>query len=680
MAQPSKMTYQVVSMLAGEQKITLFSAMGEVVDIPHNGDYDTGKIMAYLKGKITGMNEVPLDLSGYLVKKATEINKVLADGGIEITQVINGVTVQGIFYPKKPETQIKIAGENVVVPGVENLLRHAKRANEHNPQAIKNFLERMVPVLKDRKHSAEDLMNFIGSSEMPLTNDGRIICYKRVKKTNIAGVYVDNASHMIKQRVGSRVFMDVEKVDPSRYNSCSNGLHVANQIYMREFNGDVTMLVLVSPEDFIAVPQNEHGKARVCAYDVIGIMDERAHGELSSGYVKSNEGLKGIIAQAIEGKHVQPFEMVHAGQKTLIKITPIKGRREVTKSKAKVDPKTLANTSSLDTDAPSPQAPDEAKVDAATVMNTMSKEAIKIPDDVLKAFQLMHDGQSKGAAGRAVGTSDRSVGRWMDKYGYDLWLKASVVAPQAGNLHDEPTQEELEDTSAFVDKLIANGGTNEGMGKMMPVPEVQPADHSKAFILYNLWKNLGTQAAWDELIDFKKKANKGWNQLGLTAAQIEDIMTHMVNKDKLVKALEAGKFDLYVDWEGSTKLITLIKEVRAFLGLGLKEAKDLVESKASILSDAAAADVARFTKILMDQGFVTETVHHGEARKVMPKVEVKSSVQTPTAPLSKAQQAHLLFEAKDWSALIQFKKTAKKGWDALGFTDNEIGQITKAMP
>ena len=534
MAQPNKTTYQIVSILAGEQKITLFSAAGEVVDIPHNEDYDTGAIMAYLKGKITGMNAVDLDISGYLSKKATEINKVLADGGIETTQVIDGKEVQGIFYPKKMKTQVKIAGENVAVPGIDNLIRHAKRANEHNPQAVKNFLERMAPVMKTRAHSVEDLMNFIGHSEMPLTNDGRIICYKRVKRSTEAGIYLDAASSTIKQRVGSRVFMDVEKVDPSRYNSCSNGLHVANQIYMKEFSGDVTMLVLISPEDFIAVPKHENGKARVCAYDVIGILDTSAHEELSKGYVKNNDGLKHIIAQAIEGTHVQPFENVHAGQKTLIKITPIEGRRVVTTSKAPVSAKTLKNTRSLDEDGPNAgDQKDEDTVNVKTVINTMAKKAIKLPDEVLKAFQLIRDGQSKGAVGRTVGTSDRSVGRWMDKYDYDTWLenqeeallKAVLASQEQDDLDavrksadpdesEEVSQEDLEATAEMASIIITNLAADQPTATK---PSTKAEQARKLF-------EAGLIPA---LVQLKKASKKSWKEFGFTPFEIGQITKAM---------------------------------------------------------------------------------------------------------------------------------------------------------
>ena len=169
------------------------------------------------------------------------------------------------------------------------------------------------------------------------------------------------------------------------------------------------------------------------------------------------------------------------------------------------------------------------------------------------------------------------------------------------------------------------------------------------------------------MVLFKKLSKKSWADLGISDEEAKVITDH---------ANEAGTFDFYVDHGG--RVIDLIKEVRAFLGVDLVTAKNLVQSSDPILRDNDAKRVAQFNQILMDKGFNTETVHHGEARKVMPKVEVKSSVNTETAPLSKSQQARLMFEAKDWKALIQFKKAAKKGWDALGFNDNEIGQIKKA--
>ena len=51
----------------------------------------------------------------------------------------------------------------------------------------------------------------------------------------------------------------------------------------------------------------------------------------------------------------------------------------------------------------------------------------------------------------------------------------------------------------------------------------------------------------------------------------------------------------------------------------------------------------------------------------------------PTPPLSKSQQARLMFEQNDWTKLLYFKQKSKKSWSTFGFNYKEIGQITKAM-
>ena len=48
--------------------------------------------------------------------------------------------------------------------------------------------------------------------------------------------------------------------------------------------------------------------------------------------------------------------------------------------------------------------------------------------------------------------------------------------------------------------------------------------------------------------------------------------------------------------------------------------------------------------------------------------------------LTVADRARALFNAKDFTALIAFKKQAKKGWDKLGFTPSETDQILGSQP
>jgi len=72
------------------------------------------------------------------------------------------------------------------------------------------------------------------------------------------------------------------------------------------------------------------------------------------------------------------------------------------------------------------------------------------------------------------------------------------------------------------------------------------------------------------------------------------------------KAEEKDTFDLFLADAGDKK-INVIKEVRAITGLGLKEAKDLVEGAPKMVKEGVAkADAAKFKKQLEDAGAKVE--------------------------------------------------------------------------
>ena len=259
---------QVMSALVSDTKITLFTMTGEVLDMKLDGPYDTTRLSEYLVPKITGTSAVEINLNDYLAVSDALTSEYMEES-VAITHIIDGQEVQGIFYPQKMKVAVEHEGEKVVIPQVEKLTKHIKRASDENSPSVRNFLRRLAPVVKERRHSAEDLMAFIERSDLPLTNDGRIIGYKRVAQGK-NNDFVDCHSYQITQNVGDRVWMDIDGVDPSRNNSCSHGLHVANLGYLRHFSGSHTLIVLVDPENFIAVPHRETNKCRVCSYDVIG--------------------------------------------------------------------------------------------------------------------------------------------------------------------------------------------------------------------------------------------------------------------------------------------------------------------------------------------------------------------------------------------------------------------------
>ena len=72
------------------------------------------------------------------------------------------------------------------------------------------------------------------------------------------------------------------------------------------------------------------------------------------------------------------------------------------------------------------------------------------------------------------------------------------------------------------------------------------------------------------------------------------------------KAEEKDTFDLFLA-EAGDKKINVIKEVRAITGLGLKEAKDLVEAGNKVVKDGVSKDdAAKMRKQLEDQGAKVE--------------------------------------------------------------------------
>jgi len=200
------------------------------------------------------------------------------------------------FKAVKVEDDLYIPHENgnIQVKPLENLIRHAHVTD--NGTAITALLNRIASV--DRQHSKEDLVKFIEKSSMPVTNDGRMVAFKRVQKIN--GNNYDCHTNTILNNVGCRVVMDIDKVDPDRTRECSYGLHVASRPYLKSFTGNTLLLILVNPEDVIAVPQYDPHKVRVCQYDVVHEFTEEQARHIM-GNEKLNDEVWQIIKPYIEG-------------------------------------------------------------------------------------------------------------------------------------------------------------------------------------------------------------------------------------------------------------------------------------------------------------------------------------------------------------------------------------------
>lgn len=488
---------RVVSMLAAKDKLTLFTEEGGMTVLTADGDYDVAKISEFLTPKLTGTSVVEIDLEPFstIGQALQNLPMEVEDEGIVVVQVINGKEVQGIFYPQKISVAVAVGNDTVEIPHVENLTEHMKRAVKEKSPSVANFFKRIAPVIQSRGHSAEDLMQFIKRSEMPLTNDGCIIAYKRVNEApGEPGYYVDVHSGKIKQRVGSRVTMPVDMVDKSRHNSCSTGLHVANLGYLGGFSGAKTLVVLVKPENFIAVPHGEDTKARVSSYDIIGVISNGAHRTVNAGNpVDGDTSFENLIKAAVEGRVMEPFEEIHVGQKEITKVVPLKPQ-----PKAKAKSSATASGKSLLADK-AESAP--VNVVAKTRETKEKVGGLTMPEEVKAAFQKLREGLSKTKVAEMFNTSTRSIGRWIEKYGDPMATKEALP-----NEAEEISQEDLEAIAEAAPQIIANLAQTDGGNTL----EAQ----AKRFFMAGDFAGLKA---------FKKAKKKSWVALGFTLDEIGQI-------------------------------------------------------------------------------------------------------------------------------------------------------------
>ena len=113
-------------------------------------------------------------------------------------------------------------------------------------------------------------------------------------------------------------------------------------------------------------------------------------------------------------------------------------------------------------------------------------------------------------------------------------------------------------------------------------------------------KALGDQIAGLTLIEAKQLADYLKDTHGIEAAAATVVASAAAPAAAAVE--EKTEFDVILN-EGGASKINVIKIVRAVTGLGLKEAKDLVEKSGSVVKEALPkADAEKLKKELEDAG------------------------------------------------------------------------------
>ena len=109
-----------------------------------------------------------------------------------------------------------------------------------------------------------------------------------------------------------------------------------------------------------------------------------------------------------------------------------------------------------------------------------------------------------------------------------------------------------------------------------------------------IFESLGKMSVL-ELVELKKKIEEEW---GITAAA--PVAVAAAGGAAPAEAEEKTAFDVVLTGAGQQK-IQVIKVVRALTGLGLKEAKDLVDSAPKPVKEGVAEDEANSVKAQLEE-------------------------------------------------------------------------------
>jgi len=329
---------KVISIVVDKHNITLYKEDGSTLKFSQ-GQIEIKELMKKMISDInqngfTLVNEEDLLINNHFSKTEKLLNKVIkffsitknkihslfssedlpvriSDEDIVMSIIDNAENSNSVDFRKcSDDVVIAVTEDKKIYTGMEKLDLQIKAVSKGigSEIGLGNFFKRMQGI--KREHSLKDLLTFVEKSELPIAEDGSILAYKLLNKTNDPDVFKDCHTGNVLQKVGSIVEMDESLVDPDRRNKCSNGLHIARRAYLKSFGGNVCVLCKVAPEDVIAVPSYDPNKVRTMRYFIVAKLSDT-----DMQNVKQDLPLKdtNLLGNVIKGIHTEPIERVHIG-------------------------------------------------------------------------------------------------------------------------------------------------------------------------------------------------------------------------------------------------------------------------------------------------------------------------------------------------------------------------------
>lgn len=438
------------------------------------------------------------------------------------------------------ETLVAVVN-GVVIPGIESLKPYISHALKHNSvKAVTAFLERIARVIDTKGHTIPDLMKFIEKGDLPLADDGCIIAYKILNRTDAHGKYsyVDCHSSRVHQRVGSYVRIPEKMVDPDRRRDCSNGLHVARRGYLGSFSGNVCVIIKMPPEDVVAVPEYNANKVRTCGYMIIGELSNHVFNVLRSGKgMASDEEATKLLQKAISGDHIGVLEEVWINGP---KGTNLEVKNEVDKSSADKALKADAAKEVVKTEAATnidPEKPVEVAkpIDPRDLNKQIKEEQSKQEVSGKTAIQIRYDEALAGKS--AIAQELLNLKKSKKKSWTALGLPADagdklqgVLNPVAAAMNTgTPAGEALKPAAEPKKKAVPAKPVKVKKEKPLTKTQAKTKPAPKAVVSskpLNAAQTLYLENKWADLWALKKAKKKGWATFGFSPAEIAEIEKH----------------------------------------------------------------------------------------------------------------------------------------------------------
>ena len=463
------------------------------------------------------------------------------------------------------ETTVVAVVNNTPIVGAEALEKHAKAAVASGETiGFRTLVERLGAVAAKRKHTVQEALKFLQGMDLPFANDGSIVAYKSLTKTDREGIFIDNHSKSLHQGLGTLVQMDVELVDDNRRVLCSNGLHVAQRGYLGGYGtsgNNVVCLIKIAPEDVISVPFNETQKMRVRAYHIVAVLTEQDMDVIrkQKSFTLENMDQASLLAKVIRGDHVPVLNITtqHAGRK-VDQMVPVKQPKaplvlgkEMTAlhtvdeavSTAAANPIDVKSINDkLKTETPKKEeSKDAVSLKALLLFSLWNKLKTQTAWDDLMEFRNSF-GFWKGwpANGLTQKQTDlisaeikrrkklKSVAEAPKLTPAPEPVKAPTKKPAPPKQAAKPAAPKKEEAPKVkpgeVQKILKTGARKAAANaKAIAAAEkaAQPAKTSKTRVAFDAWKRNPTDQMAQVVMVAKKSAKKSWEALGFNASEIK---------------------------------------------------------------------------------------------------------------------------------------------------------------